>query len=60
MGIGTGTWKLRAKFTKAVDKEDPEPIGLILNIYLDEDWDAAMEEEKCREKLKSAKKELTI
>ena len=60
MGIGSGTWRLRAKFAKAIDKEDSEPIDLILSIYLDENWEDAMEEEKCREKLKNSKKELTL
>jgi hypothetical protein len=51
MGVGVGTWKLKAQFSKAIDKDSEETVPLKLNVYLDENWEAVLDQDSCTEKL---------
>ena len=43
MGIGTGYWKLKARFNKSRDVRSKETLPVKMNMYLDDNWEKAIE-----------------
>lgn len=60
MGVGTGTWKLRAKFTKPINKDSNQDVKIRLNIYIDDNWEMALDGDNCHDKLRASKRETII
>ena len=55
-----GSWKLSAKFSKPINKDSSEFVEISLNIYLDENWESALDQENCEDKLIGSKSEFKI
>lgn len=60
MGIGTGYWKIRARFEKSRDGRSKESLPVKLNMYMDDNWETALDYDTCSSKVSTSKRERII